>query len=199
MSRGRIRGRSGPRAKRQRSRPPWSPNSAQQSPGGQPKAGAWQGWPYGYPLFHTHRSSTGIQWLTCASGKSFTDPYTGRHADRRRAGVIAASWHACPDRLRARGVNGQGTRQDPPHQGHPQAGPRRHARWQVPARAGPDGPPCTGHWRQGHGNGLPAEPSKPRAGTRCAGLALAPPQAGNCAVSGRQGGLAWGVCTRDQR
>jgi len=103
------------------------------------------------------------------------------------------------DRLRARGTNGQGTRQDPPHQGHPQAGPRRHARWQVPAHAGPDGPPCAGHWRQRQGNGLPAEPSKPRAGTGRAGLALAPPPAGNCAVSGRQGGLACGVCTRDQR
>ena len=51
--------------------------------------------PYGYPLFHTHRPSTAIQWLTCASWKSFTDPYTGRHAAWRRVGVIGASWHAC--------------------------------------------------------------------------------------------------------
>jgi len=51
--------------------------------------------PYGYPLFHTHRPSTAIQWLTCASWKSFTDPYTGRHGAWRRVGVIGASWHAC--------------------------------------------------------------------------------------------------------
>ena len=103
------------------------------------------------------------------------------------------------DRLRARGTYGQGTRQDSPYQGHPQAGPRRHVRWQVPAHAGADRAPCTGHWRPGHGNGLPAEPSKPRAGTGCAGLAVAPPPAGHGAVSRRQGGLGWGVCTRDQR
>jgi hypothetical protein len=141
--------------------------------------------PYGYPLFHTHRPSTAIQWLTCASCKS---------APGRRDGSKLA--RLPQDRLRARGTNGQGTRQDPPHQGHPQAGPRRSVRWQVPAYAGLPG---AGHWRHGHRNGLPAESSKPGAGTGRAGLALAPPPAGNCAVSGRQGGLAWSVCTRDQR
>jgi hypothetical protein len=65
-------------------------------PRGQWKAGAWQGCAVRLSTFPHPRSSTAIQWLTCASYKSFTDPYTGNHAARRRAGVIGASWHACP-------------------------------------------------------------------------------------------------------
>lgn len=168
-------------------------------PGGQPKAGAWPGcavrlstFPHPPPVHsYTVVDLRVMQIVHRSIHRSSRCPAPGRRDGSKLARLPR-------DRLRARGTNGQGTRQDPPHQGHPQAGPRRHARWQVPAHAGPDGPLGAGHWRHGHGNGLRAGPSKPRAGTGRAGLALAPPPAGNCAVPGRQGGLAWGVCTRDQ-
>ena len=162
-------------------------------PHGQRKPAAWQDCAVGLSTFPHPRASTAIQWLACGSAKLFTDPYTGHYVGWPRAGVIGASSHACPGPLRARGAYDQGTRQDPSHQGHSQAGPRpsrqRHARWQPYPRVGPDRLPGRGDWGPGHGGELLTGPSKPRTGTGCAGLALAPPPVGNCAASGRRGGL----------
>ena len=146
----------------------------------------------GYPLFHTHARPQLYSDWPAGHQKLFTDPYTGRYVVG--PGLIGASSHTLVlGPLQARGAYGQGTRQDPPYQGYPHAGTRRarqwHVRWQVHASVGPGRLPGGRDWRQGRGGGLPTGPSKPRTGTGCAGLALAPPTAGNCAASGRWGGL----------
>ena len=152
--------------------------------------------PYGLSTFPHPRASTAIQWLACGSSRSFTDLYTGRYAGwPRRASVIGASSHACPGPLRARGAYDQRTRQDPPHQGHSHAGPRRsrqrHVRQRPHPRVGSDRLPGGGD--SGPGGGLLTGPPEPRTGTGCAGLALAPPSAGNCAASGSRGSLVCGL------
>jgi len=57
------------------------------------------------------------------------------------------------------------------------------------ARAGPDQPPRGGGFGPGHQHGLCTGPPKPRTGTGRAGLALAPPPAGNCAALRTTGGV----------
>src|SRR2546430_4916553 len=64
---------------------------------------------------------------------------------------------------------------------------------------GRTGHPADGTGGQGQERGLATGPSTPRTGTGCAGLALAPAPAGNCAASGTGGGLVWGVCARSRR
>jgi len=108
-----------------------------------------------------------------------------------RAGVTGASSHAGPGTRCERGGPMARDSAGSPHQGHSHTAPRwgrqRHVRWQVHTHLGPDRPPGGGNW--GQGRGLATGPSKPRTGTGCVGLALAPPPAGNCAASGTQSGL----------
>ena len=115
-----------------------------------------RGVPNGYPLFHTYRPSTAIQWLTCASCKSFTDPYTGHHAGpapgRRDRGKLA---RLPRDRLRARGLMARGLGRISHIRGT-----LRKARDDMPAgryppKPGPTGLPTQGTGGKGKGTGSP--------------------------------------------
>ena len=167
-------------------------------PRGRRKPAAWQDGAVRLSTFPHPRASTAIQWLICAFirivHRSMHRPLRWlARGWRDRSKLSGWPW----DPLRARGAYDQGTRQYPPHQRHSHAGPRRgrqrHLRWQVHAHVGPDPPPGGGDWGQGQGRGLAIRPATPRTGTRCVGLALAPPPAGNCAAPGPKGWLGSGV------
>jgi hypothetical protein len=172
---------------------------------GQPKAAAWQDRAVRLSTFPHLRVSTAIQWSICAFIQMIHRSTHRSLLWLARAGVIGASSHAGPGICCERGAYDKGTRPDSRRQGHYHVGPRRgrqrHVRWHVYTHVAPDRSLGGENW--GQGRGLAIGPSKPRAGTGCVGLALAPPATGNCAASGTpsgtRGGLASGMCARNRR